>query len=216
MYTDDSLRVSVQQGDALRPGTVAWDTLSGQTSILDARGIHSTFQYDAANQLTARLSTNDATVTYSYDELGNRIEAVDGTGRWTFTYDAVNRRQTTTDPASRTITYTYDRIGQRVGMAASEIGQFTYAYDPRGQISHLTNPQGDRTTFSYDAAGRRTLTELANGACTSYTYDAASRVQQLYNLKADGSVILGLTYEHDPVGNPTSMLESSGDRVTWT
>jgi YD repeat-containing protein len=80
----------------------------------------------------------------------------------------------------------------------------------------LVNPQGDRTTFSYDAAGRRTLTELTNGTRASYTYDAASRVQQLYNLKADGSVILGLTYEHDPVGNPTSMLESSGDRVTWT
>ncbi|MCL4202821.1 MAG: hypothetical protein KJ000_10010 [Pirellulaceae bacterium] len=63
---------------------------------------------------------------------------------------------------------------------------------------------------------RQTQTELTDGACTSYTYDAASRVQQLYNLKADGSVILGLTYDHDPVGNPTSMLESSGDRVTWT
>jgi YD repeat-containing protein len=29
-------------------------------------------------------------------------------------------------------------------------------------------------------------------------------------------VILGLTYEHDAVGNPTGMLESGGDRVTWT
>jgi YD repeat-containing protein len=57
---------------------------------------------------------------------------------------------------------------------------------------------------------------LTNGTRTSYTYDAASRVQQLYNLKADGSVILGLTYDHDPVGNPTGMLESSGDRVTWS
>ena len=29
-------------------------------------------------------------------------------------------------------------------------------------------------------------------------------------------MILGLTYDHDAVGNPTSMLESTGDRVTWT
>jgi RHS repeat-associated protein len=149
-------------------------------------------------------------------KVGNWSAVGDGIGRWTFTYDAVNQRKTTTDPASNTITYSYSGIGQRVGLVASQIGQFTYAYDPRGQISHLINPQGDRTTFSYDSAARRTLTELANGARTSYTYDAASRVQQLYNLKADASVILGLTYEHDPVGNPTSMLESTGDRVTWT
>jgi RHS repeat-associated protein len=82
--------------------------------------------------------------------------------------------------------------------------------------SNLSHSFGDRRTFAHQAAGRRTLTELANGARTSYTYDAASRIQQLCNLKADGSVILGLTYEHDPVGNPTSMLESSGDLVTWT
>ena len=83
-------------------------------------------------------------------------------------------------------------------------------------ISHLVNPQGDRTTISYDAAGRPTLTELGNATRASYTYEDASQVTQLYTLKADDSVIIGLTYEHDWAGNPIGMLESSGDRVTWT
>jgi RHS repeat-associated protein len=128
----------------------------------------------------------------------------------------LGRRLTAVDPAGNAITYTYDALGQRATMTAPNGGVFSYAYGPRGQIAHLVNPQGDRTTFSYDAAGRRTLTELANGTRASYIYDSASRVAQLYNLKADDSVILGLIYEHDPRGNPVGMLESSGDRVTWT
>jgi RHS repeat-associated protein len=128
----------------------------------------------------------------------------------------LGRRLTAVDPAGNAITYTYDALGQRATMTAPNGGVFTYAYGARGQIAHLVNPQGDRTTFSYDAGGRRMLTELANGTRASYTYDGASRVTELYNLKADDSVILGLTYEHDSVGNPIAMLESSGDRVTWT
>ena len=79
--------------------------------------------------------------------------------------------------------------------------------------SNLLHSFGDRRTFAHQAAGRRTLTELANGTRTSYTYSAGSRIQQLCNLKTDGSVIFGLDYERDAMGNPTSMLESSGAPV---
>jgi YD repeat-containing protein len=217
MYTGDCFGLSYRQLDPLgRATTFTYDAAGRQTSILDARGVENTFQYDAVNRFTRRMSTHDPPVTFGYDPSGNRIEAVDGTGRSTFTYDLLNRRSGAVDPAGHGIRYTYGAIGQRPAMIAPGGCRFTYAYDPRGQISHLINPQGDRTTFSYDSAARRTLSELANGTRASYTYDAASRVQQLYNLTADGSVILGLTYDHDPVGNPTSMLESTGDRVTWT
>jgi RHS repeat-associated protein len=216
-YTHDAAGRIVQHLDALgRATTFAYDAAGRQTSILDARGIEATFQYDAANRLTSRTSTNDPPVTFGYDAVGNRTEAIDATGRSTFTYDLLGRRLTAVDPAGNAITYTYDALDQRATMTAPNGGIFTYAYGPRGQIAHLVNPQGDRTTFSYDAASRRTLTELANGTRASYTYDGASRVAQLYNLKADDSVILGLTYERDFAGNPIGMLESGGDRVTWT
>jgi RHS repeat-associated protein len=216
-YTHDAAGRIVQHLDALgRATTFAYDAAGRQTSILDARGIEATFQYDAANRLTSRTSTNDPPVTFGYDAVGNRTEAIDGTGRSTFTYDLLGRRLTAVDPAGNAITYTSDALGQRATMTAPNGGVFTYAYGPRAQIAHLVNPQGDRTTFSYDAAGQRTLTELANGTRASYTYDGASRVAQLYNLKADDSVIVGLTYQHDTAGNPVGMVESSGDRVTWT
>jgi RHS repeat-associated protein len=216
-YTHDAAGRIAQHLDALgRATTFAYDAAGRQTSILDARAVQATFQYDAANRLTSRMSTNDPPVTFGYDAIVNRTVAVDGTGRSTFTYDLLGRRLTAVDPAGNAITYTYDALGQRATMTAPNGGVFSYAYGPRGQIAHLVNPQGDRTTFSYDAAGRRTLTELANGTRASYTYDGASRVAQLCNLKADDSVILGLTYEHDAMGTPVGMVESSGDSVTWT
>jgi RHS repeat-associated protein len=38
----------------------------------------------------------------------------------------------------------------------------------------------------------------------------------LFNVESDGSLISGFDYGHDDVGNRTSVLEASGDRVTWT
>jgi len=216
-YTHDAVGRIVQHTDPLgRITTFSYDAAGRQTSILDARGVRATFQYDAANRLTTRTSTNDLPVTFGYDAVGNHTDAIDGIGRSTFSYDLLNRRLTAIDPVGNAITYTYDAIGKRATMTAPDGGIFTYAYGARGQIAHLVNPQGDRTTFSYDAAGRRTLTELGNATRASYTYDDASQVTQLYNLKADDSVILGLTYERDSAGKPIGMLESSGDRVTWT
>ena len=36
------------------------------------------------------------------------------------------------------------------------------------------------------------------------------------NLTSGGAAIAGFTYRYDSVGNPTSMAEASGDRVTWS
>mgnify|MGYP001050773980 CR=1 FL=1 len=57
---------------------------------------------------------------------------------------------------------------------------------------------------------------MANGTRASYTFNAASQLAQLSNLKSDASVIAGFAYDYDAAGNRTGVLESGGDRVTWT
>ena len=116
----------------------------------------------------------------------------------------------------RTLSYQYDPRGLRSALTDSDAGTFTYTYDQLGRLDHLLNPQGELTTFSYDADNRQTLKKLANSVRTSFTYDAAGRISQLYHLKSDNSVLDGLAYAYDHAGHRTSVLESSGDRVTWT
>lgn len=95
-------------------------------------------------------------------------------------------------------------------------GRFSYVYDSTGRLDSVLNPQSNRYTFGYDAANRRLWQANANGTRTSYTYDAADRMTKLENLKSDGSLISSFEYGYDNVGNPTSVLEADGDRVTWT
>jgi YD repeat-containing protein len=51
---------------------------------------------------------------------------------------------------------------------------------------------------------------------TSYTYDNASRRTNVDNLTSAGAAIAKFAYKYDAASNPTSLVESSGDRVTWS
>lgn len=62
---------------------------------------------------------------------------------------------------------------------------------------------------------RRTLLQMANGTRTSYTYDTADHLTELANLKSGGQVISTFRYTYNPAGSQTSVLESTGDRVTY-
>ena len=73
-----------------------------------------------------------------------------------------------------------------------------------------------RTSFLHDAADRQLQQHQANGALTSHTYDAAGRLTVLGSARAGGLLVNRFSYSYDPVGNRTGVVESSGDRTTWS
>jgi hypothetical protein len=82
MWTMHGMNGSMETENPLHEPTTITDDVAGrQNAILDGRGIQSTFYYDAANQRTAQLSTNDAPVTYGNDEVGNHSADSDGVDR---------------------------------------------------------------------------------------------------------------------------------------
>jgi YD repeat-containing protein len=50
----------------------------------------------------------------------------------------------------------------------------------------------------------------------SYGCHVASNAVERYNRRTDDSRIAGSADDHDAAGNRTGVLESGGDRVTWT
>ena len=44
----------------------------------------------------------------------------------------------------------------------------------------------------------------------------AGRLTRLANVKSVGTMISSFDYSHDDVGNRTGVVESNGDRVTWS
>ena len=49
-----------------------------------------------------------------------------------------------------------------------------------------------------------------------YSYDQASQYRRRTNFKSDASVIVGFAYDYDAAGNRPGVLESGGNRETWT
>ena len=81
----------------------------------------------------------------------------------------------------------------------------------------MANPQAQRATYSYDAASRVTGIHFANTTRASYAYDNADRLlRAVANLTSTNTTLSSFSYALDAVGNRKHVVESTGNRVTWT
>ncbi len=129
-----------------------YDVSGNMVGMTDTTGVTS-FTYDSLNRLKTVTDANGKSVTYGYDEVGNRIS---------MTY-----------PGSRTVSYQYDSRNM-LTMVTDWLGGVTsYAYDDAGYLARADYPNGTYTTYAYDGAGRLTgLTTRKTGGAVicSYTY----------------------------------------------
>ncbi|MBM3223077.1 MAG: hypothetical protein FJZ47_04645, partial [Candidatus Tectomicrobia bacterium] len=172
-----SLTQAAGAGGGAVPGTVqtvsvGYDTANRQTSLTLPNGIHVTYTYDAASQLTSiTYKKADATVlgdlTYTYDANGQRIamggSLADSDLPQPFglaRYDA-NNRLIKLDKVS----YTYDDNGNMLSDGVN-----TYTWNARNQLVAI---RGAHTaTYTYDGFGRR-----RKGLTTSTLYDGWNPIQ---------------------------------------
>ncbi len=100
-----------------------------------------------------------------------------GAASVTFTYDAIgNLVRTVADNA--TTTMSYDHAGNKIGMNDPDMGAWSYEYDALGRLRFQTDAIGNTTQMSYDALGRlqkRVVREGGNGdyEVTCWEYDGA-------------------------------------------
>ena len=180
------------------------------------RGFRTSYVYDNDNRLTGKRYPDGSRVTFAYDNASRRTLLNDATGRTTSTYDADGRLSTVINPAGLRLSYAYDAASQRKYLTEPEGSRFTYAFDADGQTSFVANPQAQRSTWSYDAASRVTGIHYANTTRTSYLYDNASRLLRVANLSSTSTTLSSFSYALDAVGNRLRVVESTGNRVTWS
>jgi YD repeat-containing protein len=183
--------------------------------IVDARGATVNYSYDARGLVTqiSTTSPNPATipvtptVTFVYDNVGNRTQMSDGLGTQTYEYDQLSRltaetRQFSDFPNNPLrLEYTYSLSGQLKSYKEPFGLQVNYAFDKIGRLNTVTGVKvGNNFNYAnnptYNARGNLIALNYANG--TSFQISSFNNKLQgtSYELKYGSSSLLSKQYEY--------------------
>lgn len=187
-------------------------TLSAYSYTYDGRGditaaIEGTaslsFGYDSLRRL-ASATRPGSSVTYTYDNLGNRLAKVDSSAQTTVTYGYNDASELTSEIRSNeSLTYLCDANGNLTSAISNVASTTTYAYDNNNQLVKVTKPNGTVVEFFYDSAGK-CVEKRVNGSSTFYQYD--SRDDLVLETNAIKNILV--KYMRDKHGRALAMKQS--------
>jgi RHS repeat-associated protein len=194
------------------------NTLYDHNGLGDLTGIHSpdtgttTFTVDAAGNRLTQTDARGVVTTYTYDALNRPLSASysDATLNVAYHYDEANA--VTGCAASAPI----GRLTRIVENAVTT----TYCYDPRGNVVQKKQVQGtatDTLAYSYTLADRVLTETRPSGAVVRYGHDALGQVNGVWVTPAGGSeqpVTSTITWL--PFGPVASYTLGNGQTVTRT
>jgi large repetitive protein len=213
---DNTTSVTDAEGNISR---FEYNPSNKRTAAIDSLGRRSESQYDDKEQLKTIVFSDGKTNTYTYDAKGNRTSSTDREGRVSFiTYDPLGKatQLIAPDNTSSDLTdnprklVTYDRAGWLKSIVDNNGVQSAYTFDAAGNITTVRNSLGDTITSTYDAARRKTSTTDALGRTTRFTYDALDR--PLETIFPDNTTA---KKAYDPMNNVIAAIDQSGKQIRY-
>jgi RHS repeat-associated protein len=192
----------------------------------------------------AGAQTQNTTVNYLFDAMGNRTQVTDLLGNTTnFSYDALNRVKqqvqpvpatgvarptsnftydgldqigTISDPRNLTTTYTSDGLANQSGLASPDTGTTNRTYDTAGNLLTSTDARGKVATYTYDALDRVTSISFSSGQPIAFEYDggSAGAPYALGHLTKMTDESGQTTYAYDQRGRVVSKVQTSANAVS--
>jgi len=176
-----------------------------------------TFSYNPANALEVVTYPGAKTITYTFDEIGNRQTMTDpDAGLTSYSFDSRNLISWLVNPFAERTTWVYDAIGRVTTMTHGNASVAEHDYDTGGRLTAVRNLKSDRSvisvfTYSYDSIGNRTGVQEANGDLVTWSYD---ETYQLTREQRSGDNAYDTTFSYDGVGNRLTQV-SSGATTTY-
>jgi RHS repeat-associated protein len=162
-YTYDVLGNLTQVTQGAQTRTFTYSSLSRLTSATNPESGAISYQYDANGNLTLKTDARGITTTFSYDAL-NRVTLRNYSGSTpdvTYTYDTLANNKGRLASVSNivsTYNYTgYDALGRLTDSSQLTDGQtysMSYGYNLAGGLTSQTYPSGRVITTAYDNSGR--------------------------------------------------------------
>jgi len=196
----------------------AYGALGQVLSMTTLEGI-TNYTYDLSGQLTRIVLPSGRTLSYGYDDAGNRTRVVDSGVTTEYVTDIRNQYT-----SAGNTTYTYDADGNLATRTDSS-GTTNFSFDVQGQLIAIVGPSGT-TYYEYDALGNR-VASTRDGARTEYLIDPAGLNTVVGEYDSSGAVLAnyiqgaglvgradqtGLAYyDFDAVGNTAALTDMTGN-----
>ena len=201
------------------------------------------YTYDKLGRLTKTVTTdhkNDdsqKTVTYTYDNVGNRMSEDDGTTQTTYVYNGLDQIKTATKAKGTAVDevrqYTYDANGNQISIKSTKTGETeTYDYDAENRLSEVSATKDGKTSvvqqniYNGDAQriqkteGNHTTNYYYQDGVVSYTTDETGKQTSQNLIGTEGNIIGTQRYNGDNIsyylynkdiqGSTTSLVKEDG------
>jgi RHS repeat-associated protein len=187
----------------------------------DFNGKTTTFGYDNMRRLLSKTpdaSLNEPTVSFTYNDSGQRATMTDPSGTTNYSYDVRNRLTSKLTPEG-SLSYTYD-VGSNIKTVRSNHANgvsVDYDYDQMNRLNQVKDNNlvgSQNTTYTYDAVGNLQSYSYPNSVTTSYAYNNLNRLTNLTVANAGGN-LASYAYTLGPAGNRTQVVENTGRTVNY-
>lgn len=194
-----------------------YDDATRTNTVTNAENEVTTVKYNQRFQTTEVKDAINQTYTFNYDPLGRLLSQTRAGGTMSFEYDNVGNRKKRTDYAGRVTNYTHDNLNRLIKIEyepgtgnAIDKPQSTYAYDDISRLVSAVNNVGT-VSFNYDNRGRMINTTDVFGKVIAYEYERTPTVNQK-RLKLDGANYA--VYNFDDAGRLANVVNSSDSTTT--
>ena len=165
------------------------------------------FEYSPAGAISARHLPDGRVVGYERDEAGRLLAMVNPAGeRGELTYTPAGRLLSTRDYDGAAITLEYDAAGLPTRVVAPDGAATDFVFDDEQRVVGVRFANGDAVGFERDEFGRETAVDV-DGSRWTIDRDQAGRVVKLTDPAG-----VAAEAAHDPLGQWTSIADSTGQR----
>jgi RHS repeat-associated protein len=175
------------------------DAAGRRLRAVEQNGREVAYTYDVLDRLLEERVQDPAagagTISYTYDQVGNRLTRTKNGGTTTYTYDD-NDRLLSADG----VTYRHDENGNMVAVVASD-REVAYEYDAEDRLirAMLRTGGAERVMeYAYDADGHRVAKVREGTDVTRFLIDSNAPLSRvLFETNGAGDVTSRYTYGHD-------------------
>jgi RHS repeat-associated protein len=192
-----------------RKTTQSFDSGGNLETVVDPLERVTSYAYDPADRLESIDYSSEATPdsSFEYDEDGNLVRMVDGSGESTFVYDQLGQLEEVTNGHGDTVAYDYNLAGEQESIVYPNGKAVKRTFDQAGRLESVTDWLEGATTFDYDADSNLEAIHYpaSSGNVDEFSYDRAGRMLSA-DFRKGAESLASIEYERDPLGQVEAMV----------